>query len=282
MGDWREMSDVLATFVADNYSKAVKVDLAEWLLRNPPPSICECKFDGIRVFLFKSGEKLLISSKHGGVYTPKSTPKVFSKLPEFIHAPNRMIIDGEYVSKDGLLHFFDILHVDDRDLHSMILQDRKKVLHEILRGTEVESESTLANSFEEIHRIKEEYVEKGFEGIIVKNPLSTYGQPGSWLKIKKFETVDCFVIDYEETQEMKKTGIPRSWFVGVFDEKGEVVNLGKVGAFIEKIDPRHVAVGSVIEVQYQEVTRDRKLRQPFIVRIRHDKTARECLIDQLI
>ena len=275
------MSDALATFVADNYSKAVKIDLSDWLQRNPPPAICECKFDGIRVFLFKSGEKLLISSKHGGIYTPKSSPKVFSRLPEFVRAPNRVIIDGEYVSKDGSLHFFDVLQVDDRDLRSMILQDRKKVLHEILRGTEVESEFTLANSFEEIQRVKEKYIEKGFEGIIVKNPLSTYGQPGSWLKMKKFQTVDCFVIDYEETQEMKRTGIPRSWFVGVFDEKGEVVNLGKVGAFIEKINPSHVTVGSVIEVQYQEVTRDRKLRQPFIVRIRHDKTVKECLFDQL-
>ncbi len=275
------MSDALATFVADNYSKAVKIDLSDWLQRNTPPAICECKFDGIRVFLFKSGEKLLISSKHGGVYTPKSTPRVFSRLPEFVHAPNRVIIDGEYVSKDGTLHFFDVLQVDDRDLRLMILQDRKKILHEILRRTEVESEFTLANNFEEIQRVKEKYIEKGFEGIIVKNPLSTYGQPGSWLKMKKFESVDCFVIDYEETQEMKRTGIPRSWFVGVFDEKGEVVNLGKVGAFIEKINPRHVTVGSVIEVRCQEVTRDRKLRQPFIVRIRHDKTVRECLLDQL-
>src|SRR5208283_1172914 len=273
------MSDVLATYVADNYSKAVKIDLSDWLQRNPPPAICECKFDCIRVFLFKSGEKLLISSKHGGLYTPKSSPKVFSRLPEFTHAPNRIIIDGEYVSKDGLLHFFDVLRVDDRDLRSMILQDRKKILHEILGGTEVESEFALAQSFEEIQKVKEEYVEKGFEGIIVKNPLSTYGQPGSWLKMKKFESVDCFVIDYEETQEMKRTGIPRSWFIGVFDEKDEVVNLGKVGAFIEKINPSHVTVGSVIEVRYQEVTRDRKLRQPFIVRIRHDKTAKECLID---
>ena len=275
------MSDALATYVADNYSKAVKMDLSVWLQRNSPPAICECKFDGIRVFLFKSGEKLLVSSKHGGIYTPKSSPKVFSKLPEFTHAPNRVIIDGEYVSKDGLLHFFDVLRVDDRDLRSTILQDRKKVLHEILGGSEVESEFTLAHSFEEIQKIKEEYVEKGFEGIIVKNPLSTYGDPSSWLKMKKFESLDCFVIDYEETPEMKTTGIPRSWFVGVFDEKGEVVNLGKVGAFIEKINPSHVTVGSIIEVRYQEVTRDRKLRHPFVVRIRHDKKARECLVDQL-
>ena len=277
-----EMSEVLPTFVAENYSKAVKIDLSEWLHRNPPPAICECKFDGIRVFLFKSGEKLLISSKHGGIYTPKSSPKVFSRLPEFVHAPNRAIIDGEYVSREGSLHFFDILQVDNRDLRSMILQERKKVLHEILRGTEVESPFLLGQSFEEIQKIKEDFVEKGFEGIIAKNPLSTYGQPGSWLKLKKYETADCFVIDYEETPDMKTTGIPRSWFVGVFDDNGEVVNLGKVGAFIEKINPSHVTIGSVIEVRYQELTRDKKLRMPFIIRIRHDKTAKECLFNQLL
>ena len=30
----------------------------------------------------------------------------------------------------------------------------------------------------------------GSEGTVAKNPLSTYGQPGSWLKLKTYETVE--------------------------------------------------------------------------------------------
>jgi ATP-dependent DNA ligase len=80
---------------------------------------------------------------------------------------------------------------------------------------------------------------------------------------------------------MMKTGIPRSWYVGVYDDGGQRVDLGKVGSFVEKVDPRQVTIGSVIEVRFQEVTDDMKLRAPFILRIRHDKTPSECLLSQI-
>jgi len=80
---------------------------------------------------------------------------------------------------------------------------------------------------------------------------------------------------------MRSTGIPRSWSVGVYDDGGQVVELGNVGSMVERVDPRKVKEGSVIEVRFQEVTRDKKLRAPFILRIRHDKTPDECLLSQL-
>ena len=264
----------------ENYSKAVKADLSKWLLGNPLPAICEPKLDGIRVFLFKSGDKLVISSKHGGIYTPKANPKVFMKVTEFVHAPNRAILDGEYLSREGL-YLFDVLQIDDRDVRSLRLDERKKILREILRRTNLEVPFKRAKSKGEIMTLMEDMVRKGGEGIIVKNPRSTYGQPNSWLKLKRYDTVDCFVIDYEETPEMKKTGVPRSWFVGVYDDKGQRIDLGKVGSFVERVDPRKVTIGSVIEVRFQEVTDDLKLRAPFILRIRHDKTPSECLLSQV-
>ena len=274
------MSDLLPNYVLENYSKAVKLDLPTWLQSNPLPSICEPKLDGIRVFLFKSGEKLVLSSKHGGIYTPKGNPKVFAKVTEFVHAPHRMILDGEYLTNEGLF-LFDILQVDDRDVRPLALRERKKVLREILKGTDLEVTFKVAKTSREILSFKDDVVQKGGEGLVVKNPMSTYGQLNSWLKVKRYDTFDCFVIDYEETQEMKKTGIPRSWYVGVYDGSGQRVNLGKVGSFVEKVDPRHVTIGSVIEVRFQEVTDDMKLRAPFILRIRHDKTPSECLLSQI-
>lgn len=274
------MSDELSNYVLENFARAVKTDLATWLIANPLPSICEAKFDGIRVFLFKSGEKLVISSKRGELYTPKSSPKVFSTVPEFVHAPHRMILDGEYVSKEGLF-LFDVLQVDDRDVRPLVLTERKKILHEILQGNSLEVKPKLASSFEQITTLKEKFIKQGHEGMIVKNPLSTYGQPNSWLKMKRFDTIDCFVTAYEETQEMKRTGVPRSWFLAVYDDKGQRVDLGKVGAFVETVDPRQVNIGSVVEVRFNLVTEDMKLRGPFILRVRHDKVPSECLMSQL-
>lgn len=275
------MSEELPTYVQDNYAKAVKLELGTWLSRNPLPSIVEDKYDGIRVFLFKSGEKLVLSSKHGGIYTPKSAPQVFSRVPEFIHAPDRMILDGEYVAREAKgLFLFDVLQVDDRDLRPKILTERKKILREILKGTGLEVKYTLARTIEGIAELRDETVREGREGVMVKNPQSTYGQPGSWLKLKRFDTVDVFVTGIVETKEMRSTGIPRSWTVAVYDGE-QVVELGNVGSTVESVDPRKVKKGSVVEVRFQEVTRDRKLRAPFILRIRHDKTPDECLLSQL-
>jgi ATP-dependent DNA ligase len=274
------MSDELSNYVLENFAHAVKGDLATWLMANPVPSVCEPKLDGIRVFLFKSGEKLVVSSKHGEMYTPKSSPKVFTTVPEFIHAPHRMILDGEYVSKEGMF-LFDVLQVDDRDVRPLILTERKKILHQILRGNNLEVKSTLAKSFEQILLLKERFIKRGREGMIVKNPASTYGQPNSWLKVKRFDTIDCFVTDYEETQEMKRTGVPRSWFIAVYDDNDQRVDIGKVGAFIESVDARQVTIGSVVEVRFNQVTEDTKLRGPFILRVRHDKVPSECLLSQL-
>ncbi len=275
------MSDELPNYVQDNYSKAVKVDLGTWLLANPLPALVEPKFDGIRVFLFKSGDKLVLSSKHGGVYTPKGSPTVFSRVPEFLHAPHKMILDGEYVARESKgLFLFDVLQVDNRDLRAKTLTERKKVLKEILKGTGLEVPYTLAKTTDRIIAARNEMVEKGREGIVVKNPLSKYGQRNSWLKLKRFDTVDVFVIETVETQEMKRTGIARSWSVGVYDDNGQLVELGDVGSMVERVDPRQVKKGSVIEVRFQELTKDKKLRAPFIVRIRHDKTPDECLYSQ--
>jgi ATP-dependent DNA ligase len=276
------MSDELPTYVQENYSKAVKQDLGTWLNKNPLPSLCEAKYDGIRVFLFKSGDKIVLSSKHGGIYTPKGTPQVFSRVPEFTHAPDRMILDGEYVAKEAKgLFLFDILQVDNRDLRPRPLLERKKVLREILKGTGLEVDYALARTVDRINELRDEKVKEGREGIVVKNPNSFYAQPNSWLKLKKFDTVDCFVTGFVETQEMKRSGVPRSWSVAVYDDSGRVVDIGNVGSTMEKVDPRDVKKGSVIEVRFQEVTRDKKLRAPFIVRIRHDKTPEECLYSQL-
>ena len=276
------MSEELPTYVQENYSKAVKAELGTWLAKNPLPSIVESKYDGIRVFLFKSGDKLVLSSKHGGIYTPKSTPQAFSRVPEFLHAPNRMILDGEYVAREAKgLFLFDVLQVDDRDVRPKPLIERKKILREILKGTDLEVSFDVARTIERIGELRDESVKAGREGVMVKNPQSSYGQPSSWLKLKKFDTVDVFVTGIVETKELRSTGIPRSWSVAVYDDDGQVIELGNVGSTVERVDPRKVKKGAVVEVRFQEVTRDRKLRAPFILRIRHDKTPDECLLSQL-
>ncbi len=272
---------VLSDYVLENYAKAVKTDLGKWLEKNPFPVICEEKWDGFRYFLFKSGDKLILASKYGAVYNEKRHRHFFQGMEDVKNIQaDKVILDCELVDQKEL-HVFDVLQVEDMDVRILKLEERKKILSGILKGSTLEVAYKYARTSEEIIQAKEEAFGKGKEGIVLKNPTSTYGQPGAWLKLKRYDTMDCFVTGYKETSEMVRTGNPRSWSIGVYDETGEIVDLGKVGSFIEKVNPFSIRVGTVVEIQFQEVTRDKKLRAPFIIRIRHDKKPQECLDTQI-
>jgi len=270
--------------MVENYARAVTMDLSEWLSLNPPPSICEPKSDGFRVFVFKSNDKILLATRHGGIYSESTHPMLFKKI-DILRAPEipqKVIFDGEYVAPDEL-HIFDLLRIDDRDLTSQVLLERKKILSELLSGPRksLELPSVLANSYQEIQDFKKSEISKGGEGIIVKNPSSVYGQRNSWLKLKRFDTVDCFIIGVERTLEMDRSGVPHSWFIGLYDENDRVLEIGKVGTYLKDVDPTKINIGTVVEIQYQEFTEDKKLRGPFIIKIREDKMKEECKISQI-
>jgi len=268
------LSDALPKYVQDNYAKASAIELSSWLLDNPLPVVCEEKYDGLRVFLFKSGEHLVLAGKIGSVFTPAVNPTVFSKVPELIHAPNRLILDGEYVAKQGL-HFFDILQIDDRDMKPLPLYRRKEILHQIILDSGLETSYIWAETEEDIHRYAREKISAGAEGIMLKSRNSFYGEQGAWTKIKRFDTVDCFVIDlHEDSKTMVKI-----WSLGVYDPGGKVVTLGDVASLAEKVDPKKIRLGTVAEVRYQIV--GGKFLAQFIVRLRRDKLASECSISQI-
>jgi len=270
--------------MVENYAKAVSVNLSDWLEQNPPPSICEPKQDGFRVLIFKSREKILLTTRHGIIYSESTHPRLFKRI-EVLNSteiPDRLVLDGEYISPDEL-YIFDVLRIGEENQKDRTLTERKKILSGILSGPRkfLEVPFELKNSFQEILDYKEQQLSIGKEGIIVKNPSSTYGQKNSWLKLKRFDTADCFITGIERTIEMDRTGIPHSWFVGLYDESGEVVDMGKVGTYLKEVDPSKINVGTVVELQYQEITEDKKFRGPFIIKIREDKVMNECTISQV-
>jgi ATP-dependent DNA ligase len=269
------VGETLPEFVARTSFKARAMDLSSWLLDNPLPVICERNYEGIRIFLFKSGDNIVISSKLNGVYTPAANPRIFSKLPEFIRVPHRMILDGKYITHEGLF-FFDVLQIDYRDVRPVSLTERKGILSQILRGNDVESPYQFLNSRSEIEKFREEMVSRGSQGIVVKAPLSTYGQHDSWLQLKRPDVLDCFVIDFESGPGKKN-----SWSVGVYSPRGDIVNLGKVESILENISVHRIGLGSVIEIRFRDISEDQKLVGSFITKINHDKTPNECLISQL-
>ena len=158
------MSSALTEFMAENYAKAVSIDLADWLELNPTPSFCEPKQDGFRVFLFKSHEKILLTTRHGVIYSESTHPRLFKRIEVLNDAevPDRLVLDGEYISPDEL-HIFDVLRVGEEDLTGQPLTKRKKILSELLSGQRefLEVSSELKNSFQEIMEYEEQQLVSG-------------------------------------------------------------------------------------------------------------------------
>lgn len=269
--------------MSENYARAVSTDLGEWLASNPPPCFCEPKYDGFRVFLFKSGKKILLATRYARIYTEQSHPALFQRLGilETANLPEKLILDGEYIAPDQL-KLFDILRVDIDDVSRLPLYERKLLLSKMFAKTPDFLVSYVeVKSFEDILEYKRDVLDEGEEGIVIKNPSSKYGEKNAWLKLKRFETIDCFVIRLERTGEMDRSGVPHSWVVGVYDLAGNVLEIGKVGTYLKGVDPRLIQEGTVIEVKFQQITADKKLRMPHIIRIREDKFPRECLTTQV-
>ncbi|WP_457590930.1 non-homologous end-joining DNA ligase [Geoglobus sp.] len=200
---------------------------------------------------------------------------------------------------------FDVLY-SGRWIMKLPLAERKEILNDILSETEHVLKMVY---FEEKGReLYRHAVSAGFEGVVAKKLDSPY-KPGvrsdSWLKIKKKNTVDCVIAGYLEGKGERAGGFG-SLVLALYDGE-RLVHVGQVGtgfgadfirSFGEKlrrieIDRPHfyadfsrnvhwVRPVYVCEVEYLEVTTDRKLRAPVFRRLREDKAPGECTLDQII
>jgi len=152
-----------------------------------------------------------------------------------------------------------------------------------------------------------EAVKRGLEGVMAKRLGSTYEpgtRSGAWLKVKAVQTCDCVVFGFT-TGEGARSGSFGALVLGLCDE-GKGVYIGRVGtgfddaalaSLLAALKPLRVEaptlVGAgkgeitwvrprlVVEVAYQAVTRDGRLRMPRFLQVRTDKTPEDCTQDQL-
>src|SRR5579864_2567286 len=179
----------LTEYFSNHLAKAVRMSLGEWIESNPLPAICDVKIDGDphkildkapskRVFLFKSkativlATSLTLESSTGWRYK-----KMFERLVPQIKA-EKIILDCEYSHDTKKIWVLDILDLNGEDVSQRPLLDRRNLLKPLISETEYFRivQYNMASSFEEIQKIKEEAIAQGWEGLIVKNPSSTYGQ----------------------------------------------------------------------------------------------------------
>lgn len=210
----------------------------------------EYKLDGARIQVHRRGDEV-------GIYT-RSLADVTHRLPEIVEIVRGLpaqdvILDGETLAldEDGGPRpfqetmsrfgadaarelalrpwFFDVLHVDGRDLLDEPLSVRQEVLAEV--AGEWRMPGIVTDDAEEAERLSREALAAGHEGVLVKAVEAPYaaGRRGkSWVKVKPVLTFDLVVLGAEWG-----SGRRRGWLsnlhLGARDPDGE---FGDPGGFV--------------------------------------------------
>ena len=311
---------MLASPVADAEEVMRRVGGEAWV---------EDKYDGVRAQLHAGPDGTRLFSR--------DLKDVTRSFPEVVTAAaglgRQLVLDGELLAyrQGGVLAFqdlqqrlgrvtpseelleripvvfvaFDLLHVDGRDVLDEPLSERRRSL-EALELPERTADRLLyahlvhARSGEDLERLFEEAQARRNEGLMIKDPRSTY-QPGrrgmGWLKLKRaLTTLDCVVTGVEWGHGKRRAVLSDYTFAVRDTANDRLVTIGKAytgltDAEIARMTEyfksitirdfgrfRTVVPEIVIEVAFDLIQRSNRhrsgfaLRFPRIVRIRDDKS----------
>ncbi|WP_435769201.1 ATP-dependent DNA ligase [Nocardioides sp. SYSU DS0651] len=198
------------------------------------PLAVDAKLDGIRIQVHRDGDDVVVATR--------SLDDVTHRLPEVVDIvralqASRLVLDGEALSvgPDGRPrpfqetasrtasaversatvvspYFFDVLHVDGRDLIDLPAAERWAALdalvpeqHRVRRWTGTDPAAAQA--------FTDEVLAQGHEGVVVKAADATYdaGRRGSaWVKVKPVHTLDLVVLAVEHG-----SGRRRGWLSNI-------------------------------------------------------------------
>lgn len=214
----------------------------------------EYKLDGARIQVHRSGDDVRVFTRN--------LADITHRLPEVVEVVRRMpvrdvILDGETLSldEDGaprpfqetmsrfgadaaretLLHpwFFDVLHVDGRDLLDEPLATRMTELERVAAGHRILGEVT--SDAEVAERVSRDALAAGQEGVVVKaigSPYAAGRRGSSWIKVKPVHTYDLVVLACEwgsgrRTGWLSNLHLGALDPIGEFGEPGDYVMVGK-------------------------------------------------------
>jgi DNA ligase-1 len=210
----------------------------------------EYKLDGARIQVHRSGDDVRVFTRN--------LADITHRLPEVVEVVRAMpasdlILDGETLALDEggvprpfqdtmsrfgaeaarevVLHpwFFDVLHVDGRDLLDEPLTDRLRELERVAGPHRIPGE--LTDDPEVAEAIARDALAAGHEGVVVKGVDAPYaaGRRGaSWIKVKPVHTYDLVVLA-AEWGSGRRTGWLSNLHLGALDPVGE---FGEPGAFV--------------------------------------------------
>ncbi len=298
----------------------------------------EIKYDGARIQIHRNCGDGSRGESAGGVRIfSRRLEDVTSALPDVVWMVNKAvkssaIIEGEAVAIDPEtrrprafqdilrrfrrkydvlemiekipfeIYIFDILYADGKSLIDETFENRRKTLEGVVEPIEKKielAEQIVTDSVQAAEKFYSRALEKGHEGVMVKNLKAPYipgARVGYMYKIKPvMETLDLVIIG-ALWGTGKRAGWLSSYILGARDaETGEFLPVGRVGSgvteeqleeFTNTLKPL-VEFNSggrvklkpelVVEVAFQEIQKSPKyksgfaLRFPRVIKIREDK-----------
>ena len=117
-----------------------------------------------------------------------------------------------------------------------------------------------------------ELLEEGAEGVIIRDMRAPYveGKNGQHKKVKFWKMLDAVVLGMDPKGH-------HSVRLGCYDEFGKLHEICGV-----KIIDIHPKKGDVVEVKYNKGTANKHIMEIHLERIRDDKAARQCTLDQIV
>ena len=206
---------------------------------------------------------------------------------------------------------FDLIAVGDEDLRSLPFAERRARLETTLVDCDRLLTTPQTDDVELARRWLRELFAQGFEGIVAKRGADPYRSgTRAVVKVKRWETVDAVVGGYRG-----EAGAPTSLLLGLYDDAGVLHHVGATTVISESSRAEvaaalaplaegtsfggglmpgrsrwqsarfdewvHVAPGLVCEVAYNRLDGRTFRHSARLVRIRTDKSPRECTYDQL-
>ena len=219
--------------------------------------VLEAKLDGARIQLHRSGDEV-------HVYT-RSLQEITHRVPEVVDAAralavSHVVLDGEVVAfgADGRprafqdimqrfgrendaddararvpleVRFFDVLHLDGRDVLDEPLRTRREVLHRAVpEELRVEGITVPASDLDATTAFVAHVLRSGHEGAMVKDLDAPYeaGRRGSgWRKLKPVHTLDLVVLAAEWGSGRRRGWLSNLHLGARADEGDGFVMLGK-------------------------------------------------------
>jgi bifunctional non-homologous end joining protein LigD len=207
-------------------------------------------------------------------------------------------------------YVFDILYVDGYSLFRVNLEERKELLRELLKPTDLVRYS---EHFDDGTALYKAAAERELEGIIAKRKKSCYIEKRSseWLKIKITQVVECVIGGYTDPKGTRPNF--GSIVLGLYDDRKRLISVGQAGSgfterthaemwtklkklettknpFATKVESSRrthwVKPELVAQIKFSEWTHEGqsgavKMRAPVFLGLRTDKKPEECRFEQV-